>query len=242
MDRRDFLHDAGAKILPVLGLGALASLGMYRPARANKGPRVPYGEQAAGPTTEIPTVNLARVFREWNWGGGSCVHASTVMAFRWLNELELADFWRKTYSGGESYNGLTSKLNRNHVKWYSSYSNQPGPPNDVAALSSELCAAYDRHGIRYRAMKGGDPGTLYRCIRERRAAVIFYKPNHSILFVHIDPPDVPNGNAIVLDNNAINQFEVIPREIFLRKWQGYGGVAIVPLVGAPRSPLPWIHA
>ncbi len=238
MDRREFLEAAREKIVPLLGLGALASMGAYSPSKSlSRGPRLPFRQMGAGPITEIPTVDLARVFREWNWGGGSCVHASTVMDFRWLNELKLADYWRKTYSGGESYNGLNSKLNRNNIRWYSSYSNQPGPPNDVAALCSELCGAYDRHNINYRATKGGDPKVLDQCIRERRGAIIFYKPNHSILLVHMDAQ-----NAIVLDNNAINQFEVIPRARFIPAWQGYGGVAIVPLVGAPRSPLPWINA
>src|SRR6185369_2577181 len=54
----------------------------------------------------LPNVNIPRAEREWNWGGGSCVHASTVMHLRWQNAMEMADYWRKTYSGGESYNGL----------------------------------------------------------------------------------------------------------------------------------------
>ena len=78
-------------------------------------------EQLPAPTPkplELPIVNVPRAEREWNWGGGSCVHASTVMHLRWQNAMELADYWRKTYSGGESYNGLTGKLTRNRVPFY----------------------------------------------------------------------------------------------------------------------------
>src|SRR5687768_14605354 len=48
---------------------------------------------------EIPTVNLPRELREPNWGGGSCVHASTVHLLRWQGHHELAAWWRANYSG-----------------------------------------------------------------------------------------------------------------------------------------------
>lgn len=152
---------------------------------------------------ETPIVNLARALREWNWGGGSCVHASTVMEFRWQNMMELAKWWRENYSGGESYNGLISKLDRAKIKHYSTHT--------------------------------GEVSVIERCMRERLGAIIFYYPNHSILLVHLDAE-----KAIVLDNNRIEQFISIPRETFIKNWRGYGGVAIVPRIGTPRPPLPWI--
>ena len=187
---------------------------------------------------EIPVINLDRKYREWNWGGGSCVHASTVMVLRFSGNTELAAWWRKTYSGGESYNGLTSKLTRNKVPWYSSYdNNRPGPPNDVAgqiAAANEFADIVQRMGGTTYGTANGDARVLDRCIQERRGAVIFYYPNHSIMLVHIDAEQ-----AIVLDNNRINEFIRIPRERFIREWQGYGGVAVVPVIGSPRPPQPW---
>lgn len=152
---------------------------------------------------EVPVVNMPRGLREWNWGGGSCVHASNLMELRWHNQLALAKWWRETYSGGESYNGLTSKLRRAGVPFY-----------DTAA---------------------GDVAVLERCTRERRGAVIFYYPNHSILFVGFHGDD-----AYVLDNNRIEAFIKIPKQTFIRNWKGYGGVAIVPTLGAPAPPLPFV--
>ena len=154
---------------------------------------------------EIPIINLPRAFREWNWGGGSCVHASNVMDLRWVNLLDVAAWWRQTYSGGESYNGLTSKLQKAKIPYY--------------------------------ATADGQVDVLDRCTSERRGAVIFYYPNHSILFCGFSPD---NQHAYVLDNNRIEQFIKIPRDTFIRNWRGYGGVAIVPTAGFPPPPLPYV--
>ena len=70
---------------------------------------------------ERPQVNLPHELREWNWGGGSCVHASHVMALRWQNQLELAQWWRATFSGEESYHGLTSKMERAGVPYLATH-------------------------------------------------------------------------------------------------------------------------
>lgn len=154
---------------------------------------------------EVPVVNLPRDLREWNWGGGSCVHAGTVMDFRWCDQFELAAWWRKTYSGGESFNGLTAKLRQAKVPYYETHT--------------------------------GDVAVLERCHAERRGAVIFYYTNHSVLLVHFD-----DEKAILLDNNRIDQFIEIPRDTFVRNWRAYGGVAIVPTIGSPAPPLPYLAA
>lgn len=68
--------------------------------------------ESGAPFRETPVMNLPMDLREHNWGGGSCVHASTVMCLRWQGRTELAEWWRKTYSGGESLSGLTRKLDK----------------------------------------------------------------------------------------------------------------------------------
>jgi hypothetical protein len=152
---------------------------------------------------EVPIVNLTRALREWNWGGGSCVHASNVMALRWVNQLAAAKWWRSTYSGGESYQGLTDKLRKARIGYYATHQ--------------------------------GDVRVLERAISERRGAVIFFYDSHTILLVHLDAQ-----RAIVLDNNRIDQYIAIERDEFIARWKGYGGVAIVPTIGAPRPPLPFL--
>jgi hypothetical protein len=66
---------------------------------------------------EVPVVNLPATARQRNWGGGSCVHASTVMCMRWQGLDELAAWWRKAYAGGENASGLANKLERAGVRY-----------------------------------------------------------------------------------------------------------------------------
>src|SRR5690606_41253012 len=46
-------------------------------------------------------LDLPLEMRTKNWGGGSCVHASTVNLLLNANNEKLAKWWRSTYSGGE---------------------------------------------------------------------------------------------------------------------------------------------
>ena len=58
-------------------------------------------------------VDLAEVRvedREGNYAGGSCVHASLVTAMRYQGKPELADWWRRTHSGGEFPHRTNRKL------------------------------------------------------------------------------------------------------------------------------------
>jgi hypothetical protein len=66
---------------------------------------------------EVPAMDLPLAMREHNWGGGSCVHASTVMCLRWQHQEEWAAFWRTHYSGGESLGGLVDKLEKNGLRY-----------------------------------------------------------------------------------------------------------------------------
>lgn len=187
-------------------------------------------------SAELPVCNLPPSLRVRNYKGGSCVHASTGSAFNWLGLYSLQRWWNATYSGGESYNGLVSKLQRAGIPFYSTAS--------------------------------GDVATLERCTRERRMATIFFYSAHSVSFngfgdgaVRVGQSSSPWWNdfgdltygrgwdyarnpagkfAYLLDNNRTGAFIEIPREEYLRKWRGYGGVAVVPTLGAPAPPLPFV--
>lgn len=194
---------------------------------------------------ELPVVNIPRSMREWNWGGGSCVHASTVMHFRWHNAQDLATFWRKTYAGGESYSGLTNKLQRNKIPFYSV---SGGRNNDVAEKiesAQGFIRELESDGHKWFGTFDGNVDVLERCTRERRGGVIFYYPNHSILFCGFGPsafPGIKGEQAHLLDNNRIEKFIEVPKAEFINNWRGYGGVCVVPTIGSPRPPLPYISA
>ncbi len=173
------------------------------PIRSQPGPDVRTLERRLQDNADSPPMDLPRSLREQNWGGGSCVHASTVMCLRWQGLEDVAAMWRRTYSGGESLSGLLAKLERN--------------------------------GLRY-AYTGRDPAFLEWASRTRRGAVIFYFPNHSICFAGYS---ADGRTAILLDNNRIGQFLSVPKDEFVRSWQGYGGVAVTP-VYSPEPPAPYL--
>lgn len=65
---------------------------------------------SAEQSTEMPAVNVPLSARQRNYRGGSCVHASTITLFRWQGRDDLAELWRRRYSGGEGPDGLAAKL------------------------------------------------------------------------------------------------------------------------------------
>src|SRR6056297_3599654 len=66
------------------------------------------------PEPEQPAANLPTALHQRNWTGslgqGSCVHASLVNHLRWLNQYELGERWRATYSDGEWDSRLRDRL------------------------------------------------------------------------------------------------------------------------------------
>lgn len=66
------------------------------------------------PAAEQPPANLPAALHQRNWTGrlnqGSCVHASVVNLLRWLNEYELGEKWRATFSDGEYDSRLEARL------------------------------------------------------------------------------------------------------------------------------------
>lgn len=55
-------------------------------------------------------LDLPLEMRTKNWGGGSCVHASTVNLLLNANKEDLAKWWRQTYSGGEYADRLIQRM------------------------------------------------------------------------------------------------------------------------------------
>lgn len=121
---------------------------------------------------EVPTVNLPLEARQKNWGGGSCVHASTVMCLRWQGLDEMADLWRKTYSGGEGSSGLNSKLEKNGLRYAYTTS------GDVAFLEW-ACRTRRGSGITY----GGNHYQLLVHLDNERAGILDNNAIHKINWV-----------------------------------------------------------
>ncbi|HET6878669.1 MAG TPA: hypothetical protein VFI31_00770 [Pirellulales bacterium] len=67
---------------------------------------------AAQVGAEHPTMNLPLEARCKNYGGGSCVCASTISLLRWQGRDDLAAALRNTCAGGQSAASLHAKLER----------------------------------------------------------------------------------------------------------------------------------
>lgn len=66
---------------------------------------------------DTPVVNLPPSSRQRNWGGGSCVFATTVMQFTWVGQDQAADYIRSNYSGGAWPDRLNKALDSIGAKY-----------------------------------------------------------------------------------------------------------------------------
>jgi len=62
-------------------------------------------------------LDLPPAARTKNWGGGSCVHASTVNLLLWMGMPEMAKWWRNNYSGGEYDSRLVQRMEAAKLKF-----------------------------------------------------------------------------------------------------------------------------
>ncbi len=70
------------------------------------------------PAAEIPRVNVPVSMRQRNWSReGSCVHASLISLLRWQDRHSLADYWGKTYSGGEYPGRFARRLDYGGIRY-----------------------------------------------------------------------------------------------------------------------------
>lgn len=109
---------------------------------------------------QVPRINIEKYLRQKNWigyrGGGSCTHACLTMILRHQGRMDAADYWKRKYGDGETFDSLTAKLDAEGFRWVGTCRE-----NDVAFL--EWTVATRR-------------GALVTC---RGGA-------HAILLVHLD--------------------------------------------------------
>jgi hypothetical protein len=203
--RTEFLAAAGAM--------ALAALSRSRGVPCS-GSDCPIDQVAQLPRAgELPVraktgvvLELPPEVRTRNWGGGSCVHASNVNLLKQMGQHELAEWWRRNYSGGEYDTRLVSRLEAAGLR-YAYISDRSGRDSDGDGTND---------GEEF----------LFWCQRTGRGAGIFYKPSHSINFAGQDEQYV-----YLLDNNAttyperVGYYERAGHADFFRRWRGFGGFA-----------------
>ena len=62
-------------------------------------------------------MDIPPSLRTENWGGGSCVHASTVSLLRWQGQHEMAEWWRANYIGGEYSDRLIKRMEAANLRY-----------------------------------------------------------------------------------------------------------------------------
>lgn len=133
LDRREFLIGGGA----IVGGAALFGIeDQPKPKKCNpadpncpmpcgpdgcpvnlvRAPQPAYGLSAVQAYTGV-VLDLPPELRTRNWGGGSCVHASTVTLLKWMGQFEMAEWWRNNYSGGENDTRLISRMEAAGLKY-----------------------------------------------------------------------------------------------------------------------------
>ena len=104
----------------VVGWGVSPTRIQIEPLNATQIADSPSNRVGLHPTlrfSETPVVNLPLHARCRNYAGGSCVIASTVSLFRWQGRDDLADLFRRAYSGGQSASSLHAKLEARGVRY-----------------------------------------------------------------------------------------------------------------------------
>lgn len=153
-------------------------------------------------------MDLPPSMRQENWGGGSCVHASTVSHLRWLGMEELAAWWRETYIGGEYADRLLQRMDAAGLRWAATQSADFGLLEWANRTRRGAVIFYKpMHSINFVGIS-------------RDGGTVFLLDNNAT--------DYPE---------RIGHYESVPTEQFKRAWAGYGGFAAV-CVYSPTPPVP----
>lgn len=164
--------------------------------------------QLPTPRPERPTTNLPHQLRQRNW-------------VRWgegscVHASSIAGFnWANEYK-------LASYWRRKY---------------GGGETATSIVNKYRSERIPVRFTRTGDPSVLHFAHNSRRGAVVFFFTSHAVWFCGFETDPRIGQVAVLLDNNRTDQFLRIPYQQFLRRWKGYGGFALVPLLD-PSPPIP----
>ncbi len=161
------------------------------------------------PAIEQPPANLPASLHQRNWLGQ--LNQGSCVHASLVNHLR----WLNLHALGE--------------RWRATYSD--------GEYDTRLRERLDAAGFDYVFTLRADPRFLDWCSQTRRGCILWWKPSHCCTFVGWVKQD-GGEYAAILDNNNPGQFELTPREQFIRLWAGYGGFGL-SLLDEPTSAMPW---
>jgi hypothetical protein len=127
---------------------------------------------------------------------------------------------------------------KNHALWHNDFDFVRRWPHADGEYASRVMRRLDSFGYDYVFTEKADPRFLDWCDRNRHGAILWWKPAHCCTFVGWVKRDRQTFAAI-LDNNNPGEFELTPREQFVRLWAGYGGFAL-SFSTAPATAKPYL--
>lgn len=167
-------------------------------------------------TAEVPTVNLPKSLWQENYKGGSCVHASAVMLWRWQGCYEWADYWKRKYAYGENAENFHRRCDQEGVTYCDTYDE-----NDISFLEWSVRT---RRGC----LVGISNGPLYGYSDKRIA--------HAVCLVYMDSKVVGILDNNVTPMNKAGQVKYVARDAFLKDWLSFGSWAWAPVGQLPPAP------
>lgn len=150
----------GEKCVPVYGVTNAANFGGTLQMFGGDQGRL-YNAESYYVSQARPAVDLPEELRKKNWGGGSCVHATTISLLRWIadgsgdpNLYWLAENW--PYSGGEYSSRHRERIEQANLRYVMTVDGDVELVKWALATRRGCGVAYNGHCI-YAA--GYDPNT-----------------------------------------------------------------------------------
>ncbi len=155
-------------------------------------------------------ISVPVTLRQKNWTkGGSCVHASMMVLFRWMGRPDIAKMWGEKYNGGEYWYTLEAKLRAEKIDYASTHGQEDVSFLEWAMRTRRGCIAVTTVGN-----KPEDAG------------------NHMLTLVELD-----ETRAGYIDSNDISKVLYMPRDKFIKLWIYSGSWACTPLLSPPPKEL-----
>lgn len=161
------------------------------------------------PAIEQPPANIPSALHQRNWTGR--IGQGSCVHASLTSHLR----WLNMHEMGE--------------RWRATYSD--------GEYDSRLRQRLDAADVDYVFTLKADPRFLDWASDTRRGAILWWKPSHCCTFVGFVEKDGEQFAAI-LDNNRVGNFELTPREQFVRLWAGYGGFALT-VANDPAGSIPY---
>jgi hypothetical protein len=160
------------------------------------------------PPREIPPANLPLELRQTNWLGSKREGSCVHASTMYVLR------WNGQYELADA--------------WRQKFGN--------GETGSGIMRKLTEAGVPFYATANGDPRVLEYASETRRACIIWFFTSHCVTFCGFSKDPYGKEYAYLCDNNRVQQFIKIEKEVFIKRWQTqYDGFACC-FLGTPLPP------